>query len=280
MMASLASLLLAAVFAVQAAQTPERYTMSDNGQPVLTYNFGTVPVPTGVKGPYAVARGDYVHPLYGPGGEVLTKDFSPDHPHHRGLYWAWPEVTYKGETRDLHALQGVFARPVKMLQQEGGVLAAENVWKWGDKEEIVRERATITTLPEQAGRRCIDFEFQFEALVPGITLARRHQDAYGGFNLRFAAFGQQKIVTHGAWAVISGIPPGGTKPVSVGIIQRATNPDFPGDWIDFPKLNWLQPTFPAKGKAYALQPGTPLVLKYRLVISAGELDAATMEKMP
>ena len=31
---------------------------------------------------FAVARSNDVHPLYGPNGEVLTKDYSKDHPHH------------------------------------------------------------------------------------------------------------------------------------------------------------------------------------------------------
>jgi hypothetical protein len=159
-----------------------------------------------------------------------------------------------------------------MIQATNGVLEAENVWKWGDKEEIVRERATITVLPEKDGRRVIDFEFQFDALVPGVTIARRHQDAYGGFNCRFSTREHQKIVTNRAWAVITGIPPAGKQPVSVGIIQRETNPEFPGDWVQYPNLNWLQPTFPAKGKVYELNPGTLLLLRYQLVISNRELE--------
>lgn len=268
-----------ASFEIKSESNPERYTILDNGRPVLTYNFGTVSVPTGVGGKYAVARGDYIHPLYGPQGEVLTRDYSPDHPHHRGVYWAWPEVTWKGETRDLHALQGIFARPVKMIRKAGNVLEAESVWKWGDREPIVSERVRITAAPEKDGRRVIDFELRFEALVAGVTLARRHQDAYGGFNLRFSTRAQQTIETQRDWAVITGIPPAGKHPVSVAIIQLAGNPGFPGDWIQYPDLNWLQPTFPAKKTAYELKPGVPLVLKYRLVVSGDKPDAAGMESM-
>ena len=60
---------------------------------------------------YARARSDYIHPLFGLEGETLTKDWSTDHPHHRGIYWAWPEVDWRGQRGDLHALQHVFARP-------------------------------------------------------------------------------------------------------------------------------------------------------------------------
>lgn len=256
---------------------PERYTILEGGRPVLTYNFGQVPVPEGVKGKYAVARSDYVHPLYGPDGEVLTKDYSPDHPHHRGLYWAWPEVMYKGEKRDLHALQGVFARPVKMLRSEGGaecaILEAQNEWRWGDQEPIVSEMVQILVLSESEGVRVIDFAFAFRALVEGVTIARRGTEKYGGFNLRFSAFKEQKIRdTAPGWASLTGLPPEAKAPVSVTILQDARNSCYPGDWVQFADLNWLQPTFPGKAQVHALEKGKPLVLRYRLVIGRGELD--------
>ena len=287
-----------AAMAVRSDPAGERYTIYEGTRAVLTYNFGAVPVPQGVTGKYAVARSDYVHPLYGPNGEVLTKDYSPDHAHHRGLYWAWPEVSYKGETRDLHALQGVFARPVRIVRQEAAadaaVLEAENVWKWGDQEEIVREFATIRASRWKDGARSVDFQFRILALVDGVTVARRGQAHYGGFNVRLSSRAKQKIVfftdppspplTKGgieggelparrAWGDVCGIPPEGKAPIGVAILQNAANPDYPGDWIQYPELNWLQPTFPAAKKAYPLSRETPLLLSYRLVIHEGEWTA-------
>lgn len=268
------------------------HTITEDGKPVLTYHFKKVPVPAGVSGPYAVARAGYIHPLYGPDGEVLTKDYSPDHPHHRGLYWAWPEVTWKGETRDLHALQGVFTRPVRVVRKEvrddRAVLEVESLWMWGDTEPIVREFATITAFGIRDGCRMLDFEFRFQALVDGVTLARRGKSHYGGFNIRLSARGGQTILKHTdpdgqperkAWASLSGLPPGGQQGVSLVILQNRDNPDYPGDWIDYPELNWLQPTFPAKETAYALKTDAPLVLRYRVVVHRGAADDATEEKL-
>ena len=63
----------------------------EDDRPVLRYNYRTVALPDGVlkKVPadsrkYARPRSNYIHPLYGPDGEVLTEDWSVDHPHHRG----------------------------------------------------------------------------------------------------------------------------------------------------------------------------------------------------
>ena len=265
-----------------------RYTFLDETRPVLTYNFKTVPVPAGVTGKFAVPRSDYVHPLYGPDGEVLTMDFSPDHPHHRGIYWAWPEVTYKGEKRDIHALQGLFSRPVKIVRQEqdeqSAVLKAENLWKWGDKEPIVREFVTIKVHAAAEGLQAIDFTLRFEAQVEGVTIARRDKNHYGGFNFRMSGRTGQQITTHTdaadvkgsrmAWAELRGVAPNGKQPVGAFLLQHPENPEYPGDWQEYAKLNWLQPTFPAPGKAYLLKKETPLELRFRVIVRSGKgLDA-------
>ena len=61
---------------IRVDETTQKYTIMDGGKPVLTYNFGTVPVPEGVGGKYAVARGNYVHPVYGPNGEAKAAFFA------------------------------------------------------------------------------------------------------------------------------------------------------------------------------------------------------------
>ncbi|MDP6633480.1 MAG: PmoA family protein [Phycisphaerae bacterium] len=269
---------------VRRADNDQHLEIFDSGKCVLRYNFRNVPVPKTAKGKYAVARSNYIHPLYGPAGEVLTKDYSPEHPHHRGLYWAWPEVYYKSQKRDLHALQGVFARPEKIVHTSGGKdsarIVAKSKWLW-DKEEIVAETAVITAHRADAdGRRIIELRFEFSALVDGVSIARRGQKAYGGFNLRFSSRKDQEIVKYTdpegkrprrSWAQIVGVPPEGKKPVAVGIFQHVENPQAPGDWVEYPKLNWLQPTFPSKGVKYELGKGKHLVLRFGLCIQNGKM---------
>ena len=271
-----------------------QFELSEAGKPVLRYNYQTNEpgellakvTPDNLK--YARARSDYIHPLYGPGGEELTKDWSVDHPHHRGIYWAWPEVDYHGERGDLHALQRVFARPTgKCGAKDGPVCAlmdAENLWRWDDREPIVRERALIRAWRAGPNGRFIDLEFHFTALKDDVALARRGTDKYGGLNIRLAAAREQEIVFHTdpagtalrrAWADLSGVFPGG-KEAGLAVFQAPGNPDYPGDWIKYPELNWLQPTFPAAGARYVLKKDQPLVLKFRLFIHPGKADEAKL----
>ncbi|MHB8523404.1 MAG: DUF6807 family protein [Limisphaerales bacterium] len=266
-----------------------QFAIDEAGKPILRYNYQTVG-PGDLAGAiqpdnrkYARPRSDYLHPLYGPDGEELTKDWSVDHPHHRGIYWAWPEVDYRGQRGDLHALQEVFARPTGHCVGTGGLvfaqIEAENLWRWEDQQPIVRERAVIRAYRLGAHGRCIDLELQFTALDDEVAIARRGTDKYGGLNLRMASVRDQQIVFHTdpatakprmAWADLSGVFAGGKETVGLAVLQPQTNPAYPGDWVKFPELNWFQPTFPAAGTRWGLKKEQPLVLRYRLWIRRGD----------
>ncbi len=264
--------------------------------PVLRYNYQLVPEPAEVKGrvseasrKYAVARSDYIHPLYGPRGEVLTEDWSPDHPHHRGIYWAWPEVDWQGQRGDLHALQLVFARPTGKVRIEEGAdfaqIVAENEWRWEDRTPIVREEAIIRAARQTAAGRAIDLQFRFTALDADVQVARRGTSHYGGLNVRLSAAQDQQIEPYcdpagatprRAWAQRTGIPSGGQAVVGFTILQHAQNPDYPGDWVQYPNLSWIQPTFPAANTRYTITKERPLVLRYRLWIHTGQQSPETI----
>lgn len=57
--------------------------LREGDRPVLQYNYRTVDPPEGYvekikKGnrKYAMARSNYIHPLYGPDGEIMTGDWN------------------------------------------------------------------------------------------------------------------------------------------------------------------------------------------------------------
>ncbi|MEK7707465.1 MAG: DUF6807 family protein [Verrucomicrobiota bacterium] len=265
-----------------------QFDITDAGKPVLRYNYASIEpgdfitnvVPANRI--YARARSDYIHPLFGLDGETLTKDWPKDHPHHRGIYWAWPEVDWRGQRGDLHALQKVFAKPIgKCIAISGSVFAqieAENVWKCEDGESLVHERATIRAYHVTGDDRLLDLEFQFTALNDTVSLARRGTLHYGGLNLRLAKVAGQEIIFHTdptntaprmAWAGLSGMFDDSPQSSGIVVLQHAANPDYPGDWVKFPEINWFQPTFPASGTRYELKKGEPLILRFRLWLHRG-----------
>lgn len=267
--------------------TDGQVELTEGDKPVLRYNYSTVE-PGDVLARvsqanriYAKPRSDYIHPLYGVRGEVLTQDWSVDHPHHRGIYWAWPEVEQGGKRGDLHAIQSVFARPTGQLDLQSGAgfaqIKAENHWVWEDGERIVLEKVTIRAYPAETQGRIVDLNFEFLALQDGVTIARRGTDLYGGLNIRMATPKQQNIVTHTdpagsnprrAWSGLSGVFEG-TGSSGLMLMQHRDNPCYPGDWVQYPELSWCQPTFPAAKTRYRLSRTEPLVLRFRLWTHSG-----------
>lgn len=287
----------AATMAVHEDKATGQYLIQERGKPVLRYNYQAVApgdILAKIKAPnlkYARARSDYIHPLYGLNGEELTLDWAVDHPHHRGIYWAWPEVDYHGERGDLHALQRVFARPTGRCTTQDGPdsarIEAENLWRWEDKEPIVREVAVIRAWRSTSDGRFIDLEFRFTAIKDEVALARRETNLYGGLNIRLAAVKQQEIrflndppgaTPRRAWGDLSGVFSGAAV-TGLAVFQSPSNPDYPGDGIKYPEINWLQPTFPAAGTRYVLKPRQPLTLKFRLWIHADKASEAKLAEV-
>jgi hypothetical protein len=262
----------------------------EGNRPVLQYNYHTVQPPEGflsrvapANRKYAQPRSDYIHPLFGLDGEMLTADWSKDHPHHRGVYWAWPEVDYRGQRGDLHALQNVFARPTGHLELrtagDWAEIEAENVWKWEDRTPIVLETATIRVWRSGEHGRFIDLTFKFQAIEEDVALARRGMAHYGGLNLRLSPIKNLKILTHtdpadakprASWGVASGIWDNGARTAALAVFQHPGNPEYPGQWIEYPYLPWFQPTFPTAMTRYVLKKGQPLKLQYRLWFHRGD----------
>ena len=306
----------APALAVRLDQERKAVDVAEGALPVLRYNQGTVPPPPEIvehfeketKPPLYYARGDYIHPLFGPDGEPLTDDYSMNHPHHRGICWAWPIVRFEGEARDIWAVRvlptepgGVWARPVSMNRVEAGpVLAAidaENVWKWGDRDRIVREDVAIRVFRGQNRCRFLDVHIRLTALVDDVSIGGRPGATYGGFNLRsFPEFDGRKIDMHieppeakprRAWFHLTGNFPGGKGPAGVAMFEHVTNPDYPSfpnpqtaDRVpgQYPLWRSVQPAWPGD-REVPLKRDKPLVLKYRLWIHPGPSDEATLESV-
>jgi Family of unknown function (DUF6807) len=287
------------VMQVRRDEASGRWDIREGNQKALSYHYRTVTPLAGLLSEvdlgnrkYARSRSDYIHPLYGPGGEVLTRDWPPHHPHHRGIYWAWPEVDYRGERGDLHALQRVFARPTGRCTGRSGPLFAEidaeNLWLWEDRQPVVREEALIRAWRADSTGRFLDLDLRFTALDEPVAIARRETRHYGGLNIRLAPVNDQVIRFHtdpagtnprAAWADLAGTFAGASQPSGLAVFQCPANPGYPGEWVKYPELNWFQPTFPASGTRYVLKKDQTLRLRFRLRIHRARVsDRALSEQ--
>jgi len=264
---------------------PGALELSDGGKPVFVYNFGMVLA----KGfPAGMKRSCYLHPVYSPGGVLLTDDFNPNHPHHRGISWMWPEVTVGGKKGDIWTVKGFQQRFVgwKAREAAGGVarLAVENGWFDGQRK-FVKEEVEILTHAVSDGRRVLEFKLRLEAADQPVQVAGTPEGkkGFGGFCFRFAPRdgGARKtiirtdrgilekdgVLARHPWAEISGSFQGRT--AGARVEDAPTNPGYPHNgWLMRHGFGFLNCSYPAL-ETITLQPGKPLELQYKVILFDG-----------
>ncbi|MGA2034995.1 MAG: DUF6807 family protein [Thermoguttaceae bacterium] len=264
--------------------SPTGLELSDGGKPVFVYNFGMILAP---GFPKSMTRSSYLHPVYAPDGTRLTDDFNPDHPHHRGISWMWPEVTVDGKKGDIWTVQKFRQRFVRFKARETEAsqarLAVENGWFDGERK-FLKEDVEIVTHAASAGRRLLEFTLRFEATEQPVTIVGTPdgKKGFGGFCFRFARRdggaaqtiirtdkGISKadgVLSPHPWAEISGTFQG--RAAGARLEDDAANPGYPNNgWLMRHGFGFLNVSYPGL-QPLTLKPGTPLLLKYRVILFA------------
>ncbi|MGB8489496.1 MAG: PmoA family protein, partial [Bacteroidales bacterium] len=97
-------------------------TISDGSKNLLQYVFKTAYPPAGIDSAYG--RSGFIHPLWAPHGQVLTRIQPRDHYHHYGIWNPWTHVEYEGDTIDfwnLNSKQGTVRFANFVSTDEGSV---------------------------------------------------------------------------------------------------------------------------------------------------------------
>ena len=265
-------------------------TLRDDHVEVLTYRFSDQLTP-GVDPKYT--RSCYIHPLYSLDGTVLTADFPQDHLHHHGVFWTWPVVRTRGQNTqtwqpDTPSLRQHFARWLKREVKNGAAaISAENVWKLDESETVAKETATLHVLPAEDAGRAIDLELVFEAVGGPLELQGTpdQNKGYGGLCIRGAPMFKgaalstdQGLLTKDStnipfrWADMS------TQEFGVAIFVSPDHPGFPTTWlIRNSYAGILNVSWPGL-KPAVLQPGNPVILRYRLYVHRGDAAAGRVQQ--
>jgi len=89
---------------IDATKNNGELTIHNGEKNLLRYNYKTVYPPAGID--TAFKRSAFIHPLWTPHGEVLTRIQAPDHYHHYGIWNPWTHVLFEGDTVDFWNLKG------------------------------------------------------------------------------------------------------------------------------------------------------------------------------
>lgn len=241
-------------------------------------------------------RCNYLHPLWGVDGKVLTEDFPADHLHHRGVFWAWHQV-WIGEERigDPWEIKDFEQNVVElefMKQTSGSVQLKTNVeWmsnKWkkdGKKVPYMSETTLITVHPIARNVRKLDFEIKLLALEEELSIGGSEDEkGYSGFSVRMALpmdvsfLGPSGKIEPEVTAVKSNgyvnvYGSVGTENSKGGIvmIDNTENPDYPQNWILRERNSMQNAAWPGS-KLVSVSTTNPLVLKYSLLVYSGKLS--------
>jgi hypothetical protein len=264
---------------------------------VLVYNLGPIDAPKGATTRPTQRHSNYLHPIYGLDGEVLTDDFPADHLHHRGLYWAWPHVKIGDQQVDLWSLRGIRYELVDLkmddITAESATLRATNNWVAGDKQ-IMRENVRLTVHAATSDSRAIDLELTWTPTDRPVTLWGAEGKSYGGLALRVAPRKSQTIITTPTtrattakqdlvvtklpWADIVGVFTGASNAAISGvtIFVAPDHPDYPPTWMTR-NYGMLAVGWPGVTPR-TIAPGESVTCRYRLWIHRGNPSAVEIGK--
>jgi hypothetical protein len=233
-------------------------------------------------------RAHYFHPLYGLKEDILTEDFPPDHPHHRGVFWAWHEILLGGQKVadgwDIKNIEWIVNNTTSDTNERYATLSSNVIWRIlndnGKALDIVEETCLVrVSQPHQQLRR-IDFEIQLKALTDSVNIAgSQDEKGYGGFSLRLFLpenvqfFDQQKqliprneAVDGGDWLKVKGdLGRVSATPTQLILITHPKYPNKKQKWILRSKGSMQNVVFPGK-KAVRIYKHEPLILKYGLIL--------------
>ncbi len=309
------SILLAALLMLPAPTNPEGPSLSvdENSttifigeQPVLSYVHTETLPPEGVDALYK--RSAYIHPLWSPGGERLTRIQPPDHWHHYGIWNPWTR-THFGEHKvdfwNLADKQGTvrFAEYLEKIEQEnlaGFKAKQEHIYFKEDGSEGVAMneiwKVTVKNLEGQA--YMVDLVTILSTpLKTGITLEEYRYG--GGLGYRgterwdpsnasvLTSEGKNwsnADATHARWVIIEGessVPEGRSGILFLSHPKNRSHPEPMRMWppdSNEGKENMFFEFCPIRHQEWVLEPGKEYILKYRMVVFDGPITPEKAEQ--
>jgi len=291
---------------VQVIKDKGNLRVSFEGKNVLKYHFNPPPLPDGV--PEIYSRAGFIHPIWSPKGEVITRIQPPDHYHHYGLWNPWTHTEFKGKTIDFWNLllgQGT-VKPVSIISVSsnnlfGGFQVLHdhidlNGLTTTGAEVALKEVWDVRVWNVREDGWVIDFTSNLNCATDSVFKITEYR--YQGFGLRATEKWDDKTATlltsegknkgdgnstRARWCDINGVSDFGTS--GILFITHPTNYNYPEPIRIWPtgsnngKENVFFNFNPAMDRDWKLEPGKDYQLKYRMYVYDGKIDKVNAEKL-
>jgi hypothetical protein len=271
------------------------------GKPILNYRYTEIDVPEGVDGIFK--RGGFIHPIWSPGGEVLSRIQPPDHYHHYGIWNPWTRTEFEGREVDFWNLgsgQGT-VRTKQIAERNsgkvyGGFKAVHDHVDFtgpsGEKVAINEQwEVDIWNVDADQNVWMIDFTSTLNpATEDGITIKEYR---YQGFSLRatekwnddntdiLTSEGFDKSdanATRARWIDVNGISDVSEGTSGILFMTNPANFNYPEQLRIWPvgANNGIENVYinfnPAQDRDWNLEPGKSYALKYRMFVYDGNVS--------
>jgi hypothetical protein len=287
-------------------QTEDEITITDGGQPVLAYRISEMMPPEGVDPLFR--RSGFIHPLWSPGGEVLTKIQPPDHYHHYGIWGPWTktrigerEIDYwnlaKGEgtvrtkailtssTGPDHAAFTALQSHIALGHEGGERVTMDEFYEvryLGRETGEPRYTVDITSTV----RNVIQDPIVFEAYRYGGGLGFRATERWNAANSSvLTSEGEGRVTADGTrarWCLVEGESSAEEGRSGILFMSHPANREHPEPMRVWPEETHGGALFfefcPIRYREWAIEPDTDYTLKYRLVVFDGSLSVEEAEK--
>jgi hypothetical protein len=291
---------------VEARREADGVVFLVGGKQALRYQSTARQPPAGVAAEYQ--RGGYIHPVFTPGGVMVTDDYPTDHRHHHGIWAAWTETEFDGRKPDFWNMGKKTGRvDFESLDAtwDGPVFAglrARHVYSdlgGGKKKTALHDDWHVMVYRTHAEGEPPYYLFDVDSTQTAADLPLTlTQYRYGGMSMRGhadwngkgkATFttseGKNRLdgnATTGRWCHMGGTTKeaarskDGTAGLTIfGHPQNFRAPQPMRIHPDNPFFNYA----PSQAGTFTIKPGTPFVARHRFLVADGPADTKLLERV-
>ena len=278
-------------------------TIHKGNKNLLQYWYKTVYPPKGVDTAYK--RSGFIHPLWAPRGQVLTRIQPRDHYHHYGIWNPWTHVAFEGDTIDfwnINSKQGT-VRFADFVSVENGAVFSEFraihdhiVFRKGGGEKIaMKELQSVRVYPPGGNQDFFIVDFDIRLNCAGESPVKLLEYRYAGLGWRttekwdnknsmvLTSEGKTRKDADGSkarWCIVQGQ----IDDDYAGVIMMSfpSNYNFPEPLRIWPENQYGRGDMfanfcPTKDMDWLLQPRQVYLLKYRFLVYNGKVEKEKAE---
>jgi hypothetical protein len=295
---------------MQTIEDTDYITLLADGKEILKYRKSMIEAPDGTD-PLYRKPGAYIHPLLSPSGKVLTRIQPPDHYHHYGIWNPWTLTFFEGRQVDfwnLAAGQGTVRYRETLSTSSGDQFAGFRVshehvdFSANDGEKVaMNEIWDVKAFEIEIDDRpvwMLDFIFTLSCATDSLVNLAQYRYG-GGIGFRATELWTNKnssVLTsegktradadasNAKWCMLSG-ETGPDNTSGLIFMSHTGNQAHPEPMRVWPESevggrgDLFFEFCPIRHEGWIIHPGKEYVLKYRVLVFDGEMDAATAEDL-